>query len=153
MAPMNRRDLLAGLSALAATGAPAQLTAPPGETLLGTPKIYPFADLPMKKNPNGSETRSVLHGTLLTGESIEVHESTLLPGAAPNPPHAHRQSDLMFVRQGTIAFEHDGQSEHLGPGGVILVPSQTTHTIRNVGETTATYFVIIIGRDHLATPA
>ena len=149
---MNRRDLLATLATLSAAAPSqlrAQLTAPSSEVTLNTPKVFPFAGLPMKKNPNGSETRPVLHGTLLTGETIEVHETTLMPGAAPNPPHAHRQSDLMFVREGTIAFEHDGKSERVGPGGVILAASGTNHTIRNVGDTPARYFVLIIGRDEV----
>ena len=152
MTTMNRRDLMATLATLMATSATGQLTAPSTDTTLNTPRAFPFADLPMKRNPNGSETRSVLHGTLVTGEAIEVHETTLMPGAAPNPPHAHRQSDLMMVREGTIAFEHDGKAERLGPGGIIFVSSQTMHTVRNVGDTPATYFVVILGRDTAALP-
>ena len=73
--------------------------------------------------------------------------TTIPVGAIPNPPHQHRPSDFMFVREGTIAFEHDGKSEHAGPGSIILAASQTNHTIRNVGEVPARYFVISIGRE------
>ncbi len=157
MTEINRRDLLVGLSALAVSpSADSQTTqtAPPtlqGQTVLNTPQVFPYEDLPVKKNANGSETRPVLHGILATGEAIEVHCSTALPGGVPNTPHRHRQSDLILVREGTIAFEHDGKSEHVGAGGVIFVASQTTHTLRNVGEAEARYFVITISRETNAT--
>ena len=73
------------------------------------------------------------------------------PGGVPNTPHKHRQSDIILIREGTVAFEHDGKSEHVGPGGVIFVASQTMHTLRNVGDVEAKYFVVIISRESNAT--
>jgi mannose-6-phosphate isomerase-like protein (cupin superfamily) len=141
MSDLSRRDLVIALSALAAAPlAEAQAVAvPPGTPALDKPRVFLHA--------NGSETRAVLHGTLPTGEAVEIHETTIPPGATPNPPHQHRPSDFMFVREGTVAFEHDGKSEHAGPGSVIFAASQTNHTLRNVGEVPARYFVISIGRE------
>jgi mannose-6-phosphate isomerase-like protein (cupin superfamily) len=158
MTDINRRDLLVGLSAITAvTAAQSQViqTMPPtttaGEPILDTPRVFPYNELPVKKNANGSETRPVLHGVLATGEAVEVHCSTALPGGVPNTPHKHRQSDIILIREGTVAFEHDGKSEHVGPGGVIFVASQTMHTLRNVGDVEAKYFVVIISRESNAT--
>ncbi|RXH56762.1 cupin domain-containing protein [Granulicella sibirica] len=149
MSSLNRRDLVAALAALTVTRstAEAQAIVPPGETVLATPKVFSYEDLPVKKNPNRSETRPVLQGTLPTGEAIELHETVLAVGGTPNPPHQHRQSDIILIRKGTIAFEHDGKAEHAGPGAVIFVGSETMHTVRNVGEEPAEYFVIVIGRE------
>ncbi len=145
---MNRRQLVAAASAFALTRpAQPQTVLPSGEPVLDTPRIFPYDTLPVKKNGNLSETRPVLRGALVTGETIEIHESTMAPGGKPNPPHQHRPSDIILVREGTIAFEHDGKSEQVGPGGVIFVASETMHTLRNAGPGPAHYFVIVIGRE------
>ena len=156
MSDITRREAFTALAALAAASstlpaaaqAPAQAPSDPAATLI-TPRIFPFASLPVKMNPNGSESRSVLSGVLPTGEAIEVHESTIPVGATPNPAHAHRMSDLIMVREGTLVFEHDGQPDPqpIGPGGILFVASQTNHTVRNVGSVPAKYFVVVIGRD------
>jgi mannose-6-phosphate isomerase-like protein (cupin superfamily) len=51
------------------------------------------------------------------------------------------------VQEGTVAFEHDGKSEKVGPGGVIYVAFGTMHRVRNVGDGPAKYFVVQIGGD------
>ena len=146
MTPLNRRDLLAALTALTLSPrAQSQIT--PTDPILSSPRVFLHEDLPVKQNPNGSESRPVTHGATLTGEYIEIHESTIPVGATPNPLHQHRPTDILLVREGTVAFEHDGKSEHVGPGGVILATSMTAHTIRNVGTIPARYFVIGVSRE------
>src|SRR6266851_1358937 len=41
--------------------------------------VYPFEKLPVRA-PNGAQFRDVLKGKLATGESLEVHETTLPSG-------------------------------------------------------------------------
>jgi quercetin dioxygenase-like cupin family protein len=162
---MNRRDLCIALSsfaALAAVAAEGQapepgnlpgtmaVPAPPGSKdgpVLSTPRAFRFEDLPVVKTANG-ETRAVTRGVLLTGEAVEMHETTLLPGLMPHPPHKHRHSEFILVREGQIQFENDGKPERVvGPGGVIFIVSNVMHGMKSVGETPAQYFVIAIGRD------
>jgi quercetin dioxygenase-like cupin family protein len=162
---MNRRDLCVALSsfaALAAVAAEAQapqtprlpsdvmaVPAPPGsagDPVLSTPRSFKFSELPVVKTGNG-ETRAVSRGVLPTGEAVELHETTLLPGKMPHPPHKHRHSEFIMVREGTMEFENDGKAERVGPGGVIFAASNIMHGMKNVGETTANYFVIAIGRE------
>jgi mannose-6-phosphate isomerase-like protein (cupin superfamily) len=97
--------------------------------------------------PNGGQSRDILQGTVTTGEPITVHESTQPAGTKPNPPHTIQHSELILVREGTLAFEHDGLAEKAGPGSIIYVAYGTLHTVRNIGDGPAKYVVIAIGGD------
>ena len=96
---------------------------------------------------NGGESRSIVRAALSTGESVAVHESTQLPGTKPNPPHTVQHSEFIVVREGILAFEHDGMAEQAGPGSIIYVAYGTLHTVRNIGTIAAKYTVIAIGGD------
>jgi quercetin dioxygenase-like cupin family protein len=159
---MNRRDLCIAFSAFAAAGWAADGQAVPlapgvtsgrdaqqgaqAEPVLSVQRVYPFESLPVAHNANG-ESRAVVHGVLPTGEAVELHETTLLPGHMPHPPHKHRHSEFMLVREGLVEFNNDGRLEKVGPGGVIFAASNVMHGVKNVGETNAVYFVIAIGRE------
>ena len=164
MNAMNRRDLCIALSsfaALAAVAAEGQaqepgglpetmaVPAPPGskgDPVLSAPRSFRFEDLPVVKTANG-ETRAVIRGVLPTGEAVEMHETRLLPGHMPHPPHQHKHSEFMLVREGQMEFENNGKPERVGPGGVMFATANILHGLKNVGDTTANYFVIAIGRD------
>ena len=147
MMNMNRRDLCVALSSLAALAgaAPAGGQAGSDEPVLSVQRSYRYDELPVKTGPNG-ESRAVFHGVLPTGEAVEVHETTLLPGHMPHPPHKHRHSELILIREGTVEFNNDGKFERVGPGGVLFAASNVTHGLKNVGEKDASYFVVAIGR-------
>jgi quercetin dioxygenase-like cupin family protein len=163
MNSMNRRDLCVALSSfavLASASAQAPQTprfppdvmvvpAPPGsegDSVLSTPRAFRFGDLPVAKTGNG-ESRAVIHGVLPTGETVELHETALLPGHMPHPPHRHRHSEFMLVREGQLEFDNNGTPERVGPGGVLFAASNIMHGLKNVGDTPASYFVIAIGRE------
>jgi len=106
--------------------------------------MYPFEKLPIR-TPNNAQIRDVLKGKLATGESLEVHETTLLPGGAPHPPHHHVHSEMWLIREGTVELTVNGTSYRLGPGSVGFVHSNDEHGIKNVDTTPATYFVVAVG--------
>ena len=161
MNTMNRRDLCVALSSFAALAAAAAegqtklpdtmaVPAPPGsaagDQVLDKPHAFRFSELPVATTANG-ETRAVIRGVLPTGEAIEMHETTLLPGKMPHPPHQHKHSEFMLIREGQMEFENNGTPERAGPGGVFFAASNILHGLKNVGDAPANYFVIAIGRE------
>jgi len=149
MKNLNRRDLCVALSAFAAMGsvsAEAQTPGLPGENVLSTPHAFTWDELTARKTENGV-TRPVTQGVLPTGEAVEIHETTLLPGHMPHPPHKHRHSEFMMIREGQLEFDNDGKKEKVGPGGVVFAASNVMHGLKNVGDAPANYFVIAIGRE------
>lgn len=156
MQNMTRRNLLAVVSALAAFGTAGVEPSFPqsgsakhersSDPVLSKSQTFDFDSLPVTKNANGGVMRRVISGTLPTGEFIEVHETTLPAGQMPHPPHRHRNSELLFIREGQLEYLNDGKPEHVGPGGMVFTASNVKHGLKNVGTTPASYFVIAISR-------
>src|SRR5580704_5115437 len=147
---IDRRNLMSLLPVVLAQGALVSAvsessdaqTAPVSNVLPSA--VYSFDSLPVKSSP-ASTGRAILKGKLATGESIEVHETTLPPGGAPHPPHHHEHTEMWLIREGTVELMVSGKTFRLGPGSVGFVHSNDEHGIRNVGATPATYFVVAIG--------
>jgi|SRR6185437_953264 len=160
MEKMNRRELVIALSSFAALGGVASLAQaqsesssskmssghPKKDRVLDQSQTFQYDQLPVINLPNGGTQRKVISGVLPTGEYIEVHETVLPAGKMPHPPHRHRNSEVLFIREGTLEFLNNGKPEPVGPGGVVFTASNVLHGLRNVGKTPASYFVIAISR-------
>jgi quercetin dioxygenase-like cupin family protein len=109
--------------------------------------VFRLADLPVRKNQNGSQSWNVMHGRLPTGEEVALHVSMQPEGAVPNPAHRIEHSEIICLREGALEFQHDGVTERAAAGDVLLVAKGTMHGVRNVGAGAATYFVLAIGGD------
>ena len=141
MSPTRREMCLLFPSALL----PALLAKGQSEQPASLPSaMYPFEKLGVHTS-NSAEIRSVLKGKLASGESLEVHETTLPPGTSPHPPHHHEHSEMWLIREGTVEITVNGTSNRIGPGSVGFVRSNDEHGIKNVGKTPATYFVVAVG--------
>ncbi|ADW70823.1 cupin domain-containing protein [Granulicella tundricola] len=145
----SRRDLCVALAALASVGtasAETQPTSAPetGPRLLHS-ELFPFDKLIAKPSANGGASRAVVHGTLATGEFVEVHETTLPPGQMPHPPHRHTHSEFLLIREGKLQVDSDGQRGVIEAGGVIFTASGVLHGLKNIGDVPANYFVVAVG--------
>jgi quercetin dioxygenase-like cupin family protein len=150
MHSMNRREACLALAALAALGGEGLAKAENASDSekangLSRSEIFSYDQLPVTDLPNGGTMRKVVSGVLVTGEYIEVHESMLPPGKMPHPPHRHRNSEILFIREGKLEFLNDGKPEPVGPGDVAFTASNVLHGLKNVGDTPANYFVVAIG--------
>jgi mannose-6-phosphate isomerase-like protein (cupin superfamily) len=105
---------------------------------------FEFDKLPVNAHDH-AEFRHIMQGKLVTGEALEVHESTLPPNGFPHPPHHHAHSEMWLIREGTVELTINGKSYVLHAGGLGFVRSNEIHGIRNVGTTTANYYVVAIG--------
>jgi quercetin dioxygenase-like cupin family protein len=148
MQDLNRRDMLVAMSAFAALGGLAQAQGGPAagpDGVLSKSTVFSFDSLKPVTNPSSSVGRQVMSGTLPTGEFIEVHETMLPAGKMPHPPHKHRHSELLLIREGKLEYLNDGVPQMVGPGGVVFSASNILHGLKNVGDTPANYFVVAIG--------
>jgi len=138
---MNRRELCSLFPVLLSSG-----TWISGDSPALASAAFPFSDLQPHANQNGSgEVRNIVKGRTPTGEQVEVHETTLHPGASPHPPHRHQHSEFWLVREGTVEITISGRHFQLGPGSAAFAASNDEHGIKNIGNGPANYFVVAIG--------
>jgi quercetin dioxygenase-like cupin family protein len=61
---------------------------------------------------------------------------------APDAPairHWHPGEEIIYVIEGTLEYEIDGEgSRTVGAGGALTVPAERVHSVRNVGDGSAT---------------
>ena len=135
----SRRDLSFLLPALAA----AQTS---GQTGTLPSSVLNHDEIPARKSGT-IVMRQMAKGTTHTGFLVDLHESELPAGEAPHPPHHHVHEELLLIREGTLEVTVAGKGKRLGPGSAAYLASNQEHGWRNVGTTTAKYFVLALGED------
>lgn len=158
MTQVDRRRLCTVLSALAAVGAsasvgqePAVATSPrAGGGTVGEARVIPLEQMQERKTASG-ESWSIVHGTLATGETVNLHQSLQEADAPPVQIHVIHHTEFILLREGEVEFQHeaDGKvvTERARAGAVLYIPIGTRHAVRNVGAVPARYFVVGIGGD------
>jgi mannose-6-phosphate isomerase-like protein (cupin superfamily) len=148
---LNRRQMLGAMSAFAMLASVSEAQ----EDVVGplaTSRVFHAADMQMSVGKTGIETRSIVKGKVPTGEYMELHETMLPAGQMPHPPHKHKNSEFLLIREGTLEYLTDGKSERVAPGDVIYTASMAPHGLRNVGTTPARYFVVSVSEEPGSTP-
>jgi quercetin dioxygenase-like cupin family protein len=136
---ITRRDGLVALLTLTVTLSIVGL-ANTDNSLMGS-SIFDWNSIEVKPTKVGS-TRRFFQAPTATLDELECHVTTLNPGETPHPPHKHPDEELIIVKEGTVESLVNGQIKRVGPGSVIFQASNQMHSIRNVGQTPATYHVI-----------
>lgn len=134
----TRRDLLVALLAITATLT--VVTFARSENPVMTSAIWDWNKIPVKTTKVGS-TRTFFQAPTPTLKELECHVTTLNPGATPHEPHKHPDEEVIIIREGTVEVLNNGEMKRVGPGSVILQASNQLHSIKNVGDTPATYHV------------
>jgi quercetin dioxygenase-like cupin family protein len=151
----SRRDLgllLPTIIAASASRANAQQAAPAGGTdsveKLPVIKTHAFKFYELAVTTNGqNKQRRMFTAKTHTGFKIESHQSDIAPGEVNHPPHQHLREEMMLIREGVMELTIAGKPYRLGPGDVGVIGSNELHNAKNVGTTTARYFIVNIGRD------
>ena len=73
---------------------------------------------------------------------LEVHVTTLKPGEMPHAGHRHPAEELIIVKEGSLEAVQNTTTNVAGPGAVVFEASNEYHSLRNVSQTPATYYVI-----------
>ena len=109
-----------------------------GGGTLGAARAIPMDSIPATATANGGERRQMLHGTLATGEKVELHQSMQNPGTPAPALHVIHHSEMILVREGTLKFQHevDGKivEETVGAGGVFYIAYGTNTCSEQCGE-------------------
>jgi XRE family transcriptional regulator, regulator of sulfur utilization len=136
---LTRRDLAIALVSILATTCAFAVSAPKSAVLGWS--VYNWNSIPVVKNANG-ESRQFLRAPTATLDQLEIHATTLNPGAQSHPPHRHFNEEVIIIDRGTVEAFGNGKWTRLGPGSVIFNASNTLHAIRNAGNTPTTYHVV-----------
>jgi quercetin dioxygenase-like cupin family protein len=139
MSEMTRRDFGMGSVLLMALGARVQAQDMAGQSKVLVPMLA--------KQANGTERWNGPTLTLGTGELVSMHESVVPAGTPKVAAHVIKHSELIFVAEGAMSFQHDGMVDEVKAGSVIYVAYGTDHLVWNSGETTARYMVFQLGGD------
>jgi mannose-6-phosphate isomerase-like protein (cupin superfamily) len=103
-----------------------------------------------RKTANG-ESWTIAHGTLTTGETVNLHESMQNAGAPAVQLHTIQHTEFLVPLEGEVEFRHEtgGEvvTERAKPGDVIYIPLGTRHAVHNIGTVPARYVVMGIGGD------
>jgi XRE family transcriptional regulator, regulator of sulfur utilization len=136
---ITRRDVLVALTAVVTTLAGTSALHARAEVLSSS--IFDWNSFTAVANKTGA-VRKVVQAPTATLDELEIHITTLNPGETPHAPHKHPDEELVIIKEGTVESLVNGQLRRVGPGSVIFQAANQLHSIRNVGDTPATYHVI-----------
>jgi quercetin dioxygenase-like cupin family protein len=77
------------------------------------------------------------HDLSVPGREVVQHRVELGP-EAPAFRHKHPGEEIIYVLEGSLEYQVDGQeTTTVEAGGVLFVPAETFHAVKNVGTGTA----------------
>jgi XRE family transcriptional regulator, regulator of sulfur utilization len=136
---ITRRDITVAVVAIGATLGVTAFAAS-NIPLMGS-AAFEWSAMPVSQDGTKS-VRSFFKAPTATLDELEVHVTTLPAGELSHPAHQHPNEELVIVKEGTVEVLVNGQLRRVGPGSVIFNASNQMHSLRNVGNSAATYHVI-----------
>jgi (S)-ureidoglycine aminohydrolase len=106
------------------------------------PKVYRWDSLAIKKQKSWT-TRSVIEGSTTSLSWFEVTTITLEPGKTSPPSSVYYDlEELIIIKEGQVNITINGVSKKLGAGSIAFAMPRMVHTVRNTGNTKATYHLL-----------
>lgn len=139
MFKLTRRDLVVAFIAAASTlcaTAFAQSKLP-----LMKSSVFDWNNIPAVKTEKGA-TRKFFQARTATLDELECHVTTLNPGMTSHSPHQHPNEELIIVKEGVVEATVNGEPKRVGAGSIIFQAPNQLHSIKNAGDTPATYYAI-----------
>jgi quercetin dioxygenase-like cupin family protein len=94
----------------------------------------------------GHSSSRYLAGMLKAGNiRLEMHESTIEPGAEHEAVGTHLHSEIWLVREGTAELTTNGVARTMVAGDVGICCAGDKHFIANTSDKPVTYFVVTVG--------
>ena len=154
---MNRRELLASVTALAGAALAPGALAQSGEQIThvdsktGGPllqsRVVKAESLPAEGAAPGAKAYVHFNGPTQELTALSSGLVTLEPGAQPHPPHRHVEEEIMIVGEGSGEFYLNGAATQVGKGDMVFAESNVLHGVKNTGQVRMTfYFVKIMGK-------
>jgi quercetin dioxygenase-like cupin family protein len=144
---MDRREFAALLPAMLAGSvlAPGSLEAQNGSLPLIESGVYKPTP-PKNGSQEGHSSSHYLMGMLKAGNiRLEMHESTIQPGAQHEPVGTHLHNEIWLVRDGTAELTTNGVARTMVAGDVGICVAGDKHFIANASDKPVTYFVVTVG--------
>jgi mannose-6-phosphate isomerase-like protein (cupin superfamily) len=106
-----------------------------------------FKPTPPKAGSQAGHTSSqFLAGMLAAGNiRLEMHESTIQPGAQHEAVGTHKHSEIWLMREGTADLMTNGMTRKMEAGDVGICIAGDTHYIANTSDKPISYFVVTVG--------
>jgi quercetin dioxygenase-like cupin family protein len=94
----------------------------------------------------GHSSSRYVAGMLKAGNiRLEMHESTIEPGAEHEAVGTHLHSEIWLVREGTAELTTNGVARTMVAGDVGICCAGDKHFIANTSDKPVTYFVVTVG--------
>jgi XRE family transcriptional regulator, regulator of sulfur utilization len=136
------RDLIVSATAVLATLAVVQFTASArADSPMMNSAVLRVDTIEPTPTAVGS-MRRVMRAATATLDELESHVTTLNAGQSPHPPHQHMNEELIIVTQGSVEAYIEGTWTPVPTGSIAFMASNHLHTVRNVSDAPATYYVI-----------
>jgi len=144
---MDRREFAALLPALL-TGSALVPESVEAESV-SLPVIESGVFKPTQPRAGAQEGHSSSHyliGMLKAGNiRLEMHESTIQPGAQHEAVGTHLHNEIWLVREGTAELTTNGVAKTMEAGDVGICVAGDKHFIANSSDKPVTYFVVAVG--------
>ncbi|HEY2040409.1 MAG TPA: cupin domain-containing protein [Edaphobacter sp.] len=144
---MNRREFAALLPVLLAESAlaPESMEAQSAGLPVIESDVYKPSPAKAGSMAGHSSSRYVM-GMLKAGNiRLEMHESTIDPGAEHEAVGTHLHSEIWLVREGTAELTTNGVARTMVAGDVGICCAGDKHFIANTSDKPVTYFVVTVG--------